>query len=308
MEHLNLNKTAAPAWTKMLQSLSANAVERLRTGLPSTVARQVGKAELGRGAEGKVMNAFVGQHGPATVKTFYDRPAFNALNHPVPEIGQVTGGAEGIQQGLGSSIAKKLDVMRHFPDVFPKILGEQPRGYFMEKLKPIHTPAEGEGLTFRDEIRNTITKYRAGQANQAIRGQLIQDNSANPWWKKLLGMKSEAELDPAAHNKLVQTQELFGNQLNDQKGRIGKLFADRNVGTGAASHPLFQLHRRLKRLSAPHTNPLTDRQVDLTSNGNSARVMDFWHNTPANEVQHNIMQAPDGRAVISDPVVQGSLR
>jgi hypothetical protein len=146
-----LVKLASPRWAKMLADLSLKSRSRLVHSLPAGQTRQIGRKELGHGVEGRVMPGFTGGHGPSAIKQFYNNPYAVQQNMAGKGIT-----SRGLPTPLGdASIAERVAMMRAHPDIFPKVLGQNPRGYVVERLTDM--PLASPGVMIRKFLEPTTS-------------------------------------------------------------------------------------------------------------------------------------------------------
>lgn len=136
-------KSASPRWAKMLAGGGIKNLERLAEGVPSAT-RQIGRAAIGAGSEGKVFPAFTGGLGESVIKKFH--------------------------WNMGSPLAQQAAVRNAFPRLFHGVhsfsddISKGPLRLVMERIRPL---AEGG----RDIYRGLFSRIRRAQRDSGIAPQ-----------------------------------------------------------------------------------------------------------------------------------------
>jgi len=300
-----LVKEASPRWAKMMAQgkLSPQSILRLKDGL-SGGTRQIGNRALGSGAEGKMMPSFTPGIGDTSTKVFYDLPHVSdkfgkMMTGPrgrqermIPK--RITGGDTGILDMLGGgNIDDRVAIMRHYPDFFPKIFGQHARGFHTERLKDI--PRIGSSLgQFTDDTANLakdLTHYKNLLApyttpRRTMVDRLFRRPGKAPGvpenWRSAQDHVKNLEVELATRQKMkmdyLRGRHDSDKLLNAMERRT--MHQTGHVGQDSYGQPIY-------RLRLP--------------NGQLREVRDF---NIANHQPRNIMQTQQGRAVVSDPVIE----
>ena len=148
LAQLGMEKSASPAWVKMLPRLSSAARNRLRTFLPSGATRQIGRVPLGVGNEGRVMPGFTGGSGETAIKQFDGIARSRALSEP------------GSYAAAQEAIANRFRVMSDGPAVFPKLHARTANGFVMERLRPASQAApDGMFMEWTNEAKAAMPGF-----------------------------------------------------------------------------------------------------------------------------------------------------
>ena len=301
---LGLIKQASPRWARSLKSLSAESLDKLKNYFPADYARQVGKKRLGRGMEGIVYPAFVGQKGEAIVKHFdtdlskgwnkniSGAPGFSDLNVsfiPVAERGKALQAIE--NPGL-------LDVYK-----------PTNTGYFAERLfdlprrKDVYLPSE-------------VMKYL-----KAKRRFLAADKLLNRYNSAVDSYRKEHPIKGYFLNLFKnKTDKLLNKKIEDSSQILKKFDVTDTRNLNINIDHAKQLSRLYNSLISPGTKPVSYRDIlsynlrpeklfgkfyedtglIKTKGGNQAGKP-FYIGDVDFDKGHNIMRRADGRYVISDP-------
>lgn len=304
-------KEAKPKWVKMLSSISPRSTAELTNFLPSTAARQVGRKAIGRGQEGAIFPAFVGQKGHAVVKNLTNPVIHKRFD------------AEAKRYNIPAkylTYQQRADFMRANADNgFMSVYKSHPKGYFAERLRPLNNSSWQPSHRTEDYMRAThkleankrlvsIYQSKIDKSNFLVRSvaNLLKNYIPSPYSRAVKSMTATSDKIKTMLQRDPRTRSVVDTDMSEATARaalMNKLFGLGGVGKPNAISPQAlisengRVPRRIKQLDVSPSYALS-RLPGRTFDGKPLHMGDVDFND-----MHNIMARADGSYVVSDPLL-----